>query len=109
MHKIAEKEFELDDFAHEHLMSAWESHLTNTIDFLNIARKKFIDTNDKIYWWQMIQTLPSSYKQTRTVQLNYQALRNIYRARKNHKLDEWHEFCYFIETLPFGKELIVDA
>lgn len=116
MHKIAAKEFTLDDFSHEHLMdnamadvfqikSPWDV-LYSTIDMLNLCRKKFLETKDKKYWWQLIQLLPSSYNQRRTWDLNYAALRNIYRARRNHKLDEWRALCDWIETLPYAKELI---
>ena len=79
------------------------------IHSLNVNREAFLKTKDKKYWWQMIQLLPSSYNQKRTVQLNYQVLLNMYRARKNHKLDEWREFCKWIETLPYFKEVLLDA
>lgn len=109
MHKIHAKEFELDDFSHEHLL--WELYgiLHSTINILNNCREKFIETKDKIYWWQMIQLLPSSYNQRRTVQLNYQVLKTMYHARKNHKLDEWREFCEWCESLPYFKELCIDV
>lgn len=113
MHKIHEKEFTLDDFSHEHLFYD-EVLQTNTdvlefiIDALNFAREDFIKTNDKRYWWQMIQLLPTSYNQKRTVQLNYAVLRNMYHSRKNHKLDEWRNFCEWVETLPYA-ELITDG
>jgi hypothetical protein len=114
MHKIAEKEFALDDFSHEHL-KAWQSEgggdihsgmvdaLKKTIEQLNHCRKEYLRTKEKNWWWQMIQLLPSSYNQRATVQLNYQVLRSIYHARKNHKLDEWREFCKSIETLPYSE------
>lgn len=70
---------------------------------LNDARKKFLATNDKTYWWQMIQLLPTSYNQKRTIMLNYEVLANIYRSRRNHKLDEWHTFCDWIESLPYSE------
>lgn len=112
MHKIADKEFTVDDFSHEHLIET-VSNTTNTvmvlknlIECLNYYRSQFIFTKDKKYWWQMIQLLPSSYNQKRTVMLNYENLANIYRARKNHKLDEWHYFCDWIETLPYADGLI---
>lgn len=114
MHKIHAKEFTLDDFSHEHLFND-DVLQTNTtvlefvIDALNFAREDFIKTNDKRYWWQMIQLLPTSYNQKRTVQLNYAVLRNMYHSRRNHKLDEWHTFCEWVETLPYAKELICDA
>ena len=115
MHKIHAKEFTLDDFSHEHLIGSVvgvdlyppKQELSNTIYTLNKCRKMFIETKDKVWWWQMIQLLPSSYNQMRTVMLNYEVLTNMYHARKNHKLDEWHELCRWIESLPYAKELIV--
>ena len=106
MHKIHSKEFTLDDFSNEHLDGYSLDALEDVIFRLNDNRKHFIETEDKDYWWQMIQLLPSSYNQRFTWQANYQVLRNIYFARKNHKLDEWKEFCKIIEKLPYGKELI---
>lgn len=106
MHKIHAKEFTLDDFSHEHLCRCWVEHLDQTCDLLNLARTQFLETKDKRYWWQMIQLLPSSYNQRRTLDLNYQVLKNMYHARKNHKLDEWHVFCKWVETLPYS-ELII--
>lgn len=114
MHKIAEKEFTLDDFSHEHLFhnvndtEIWlnidfPDVLNHTIFFLNKARELYIKTKDKKYWWQMIQLLPSSYNQRRTVMLNYEVLANIYKSRRNHKLDEWHTFCDLIESLPYSE------
>lgn len=119
MHKIADKEFVLDDFSHEHLINLYgvgENYyfgdysnasplwlLKATIDLLNHCRKLFLKTNDKKWWWQMIQLLPSSYNQKRTVMLNYEVLANIYKSRKNHKLDEWRSLCDWIETLPYGE------
>lgn len=111
MHKIADKEFTIDDFSYEHLISDEDTHtnyfcvLDFVVDSLNRARVKYLETKDKDYWWQMIQLLPSSYNQRRTVQLNYEVLLNIYHARKNHKLDCWRTFCEFIETLPYFKEI----
>ncbi len=108
MHKIADKEFTLDDFSHEHLFKDDEMQ-TNTdvlqfvIDALNFARADYLETKDKTYWWQMIQLLPTSYNQRRTVMLNYEVLANIYKSRKNHKLDEWHTFCDWIKTLPYSQ------
>lgn len=111
MHKIAEKEFTLENFSCEHLLSYWGEekvnptiiypctpmqHLNQTIACLNVCRKKYLETKDKKYWWQMIQLLPSSYNQRRTVMLNYEVLANIYKSRRNHKLDEWHTFCDWI-------------
>lgn len=122
MHKIQAKEFTLDDFSHEHIsLRQSVDVLKETIEALNVFRnvylnggiltyetgKQFIfQPKDKEIWWQMIQLLPSSYNQKRTVQLNYQVLRNIYFARRSHRLDEWHDFCRVIEELPYGKELI---
>ena len=105
MHKIAAKEFTLDDFSHEHLYSPLHD-LKPTVDLLNVYRERFLDTKDKEDWWQLIQLLPSSYNQRRTWDLNYAVLRNIYHARRNHKLDEWHTLCDWIETLPYAEELI---
>lgn len=105
MHKIHAKEFTLDDFSHEHLYSPLHD-LKPTVDLLNVYRERFLDTKDKEDWWQLIQLLPSSYNQRRTWDLNYAVLRNIYHARRNHKLDEWHTLCDWIETLPYAKELI---
>ena len=135
MHKIHAKEFTLEDFSCEHLLEQkdvnlpddsccnwnWEgcgiitpiNILEETIDMLNKAREMFLETNDKKYWWQMIQLLPTSYNQKRTVMLNYEVLANIYKSRRNHKLDEWHTFCDWIEELPYselitGKEYEVE-
>lgn len=108
MHKIQDKEFTIEDFSHEHLIDeldfdcAFKTYLINTIDALNAARNKFLSTKDKKYWWQMIQLLPSSYNQRRTIMLNYEVLANIYKHRRNHKLDEWIEFCKMIESLPYS-------
>ncbi len=121
MHKIAAKEFTLEDFSCEHLMGdeafafplggGWRGLdalevLKCTIEALNNARKRYLTTKDKKYWWQMIQLLPNSYNQRRTVMLNYEVLANIYKSRRDHKLDEWHAFCDWIQTLPYS-ELIV--
>lgn len=116
MHKIQAKEFTLEDFSCEHLMSKAQvyngyvptSVLECTIGALNEFRKLYLETNNKAYWWQMIQLLPSSYNQKRTVMLNYEVLANIYESRKNHKLDEWHTFCDWVEKLPYS-ELITGA
>lgn len=118
MHKIAAKEFTLDDFSHEHLITRekplaesvdapeppnaiWLIH--RTIQTLNQYRNLYLQTMDKKYWWQLIQLLPSSYNQRRTIMLNYEVLANIYKSRRNHKLDEWHTFCDWIETLPYSE------
>ena len=135
MHKIHAKEFTLEDFSCEHLLEQkdvnvpddsccnwnWEGCgiiapidiLEETISMLNRAREMFLETKDKKYWWQMIQLLPTSYNQKRTVMLNYEVLANIYKSRRNHKLDEWHTLCDWIEELPYselitGKEYDVE-
>ena len=103
MHKIHAKEFTMDDFSCEHLDRWCMNIMEKVINTLNFHREKFIETKDKNHWWQMIQTLPTSYNQKRTVMLNYEVLVNIYNSRKNHKLDEWHTFCDWIETLPYSE------
>ena len=106
MHTIHKKEFTLDDFSHEHLCGDSIKILDKTIEALNFWRDAYMnhpDADKKEVWWQMIQLLPSSYNQKRTVQLNYQVLKNIYPARKAHKLDEWHDFCDWIESLPHSE------
>ena len=130
MHKIAEKEFTLDDFSCEHLISDWIGDNNNaiwykdppkngsiecpmifspldalriTIGVLNTNRETYLKTKDKKFWWQMIQLLPSSYNQTRNVMMNYEVLANIYRQQKNYKLDEWRAVCKWIKTLPYQK------
>jgi hypothetical protein len=122
MHKIAEKEFTLEDFSIDHIPNRIDSGvwineddfdgplyprdvLFDTVCMLNKCREKYIETKDKKYWWQMIQLLPSSYNQTRNIMMNYEVLANIYNSRKNHKLDEWVEFCNWIKALPY-QELI---
>lgn len=103
MHKIHDKEFTLDDFSHEHLYLDSKEMLEKIIKGLNAYRDDYLREKDKDYWWQMIQLLPSSYNQKRTVMLNYEVLANMYRSRKNHKLDEWHTFCEWIESLPYSE------
>ena len=103
MHKIADKEFTLEDFSCEHLVGIAKDDLHGTTAVLNHFRKLYLQSKDKKYWWQMIQLLPSSYNQKRTVMLNYEVLVNIYKSRRNHKLDEWVEFCEWIETLPYSE------
>lgn len=123
MHKIADKEFTLEDFSHEHLLSmanndAGDALFLNDannirvdgddllgliINVLNYYRGRYIQTKDKRYWWQLIQLLPSSYNQKRTVMLNYEVLANIYKSRRHHKLDKWHTLCDRIESLPYSK------
>ena len=105
MHKIHAKEFELSDFSWEHLSERGLRVLEAVIDELNFNREKYLETKDKSYWHNMIQLLPTSYEQKRTVQLNYQVLKNIYFARRNHKLTEWHTLCDWIEKLPYFKEI----
>ena len=103
MHKIQAKEFELDDFSHEHLEEYPKWLLSEVISELNENREDFNRTKDKDYWWQMIQLLPTSYNQKRTVHLNYEVLGTIYHQRRHHKLDEWHVFCDMIKTLPYSE------
>lgn len=126
MHKIHAKEFTLEDFSCEHLIGTPEylsfrdednesvylnpvRALKEQIQCLNMYRLRFVKTKDKKWWWQMIETLPSSYNQRRTVMLNYAVLRNIYHARKNHKLDEWHDFCAWIEGLPYSELITMEV
>lgn len=124
MHKIADKEFEIDDFSHEHLLASSEMNLYGTIRCLNYCRDMYLNggcmyENDgtrhafgpknKDIWWQMIQLLPSSYNQKRTIMLNYEVLANIYKYRKDHKLDEWKDFCKWIESLPMAEGVIYEA
>lgn len=119
MHTIADKEFTLDDFSCEHLVNMFEESvpysadelyccngigvLEQLIDVLNGFRTNYLQTKNKKYWWQMIQLLPTSYNQKRTIKLNYEVLTNMYHARRYHKLDEWREFCKWIETLPYSE------
>ena len=107
MHKIAAKEFTFDDFSYEHLNGHSEMVLEDVIKTLNAEREYYLKSNDKSAWWQMIQLLPSSYNQKRTLMLNYEVLANIYKSRRGHKLDEWKTFCEWIDTLPYS-ELITD-
>ena len=112
MHKIHAKEFTLEDFSCEKLYDPL-GDLRPIIDCLNVYRERYLETNDKNDWWQMIQLLPTSYNQKRTVMLNYEVLANIYKSRKNHRLDEWHTLCDWIEELPYselitGKEYEVE-
>ena len=130
MHKIQDKEFTLEDFSTDKIIDTGEPEYENMYDdlvltlyydcekqyydphdifseilipALNLYRKRYLETKDKKYWWQMIQLLPSSYNQTRNVMLNYEVLANIYKSRKGHKLDEWRDFCAWIETLPYSE------
>jgi hypothetical protein len=102
MHKIHSKEFTLEDFSHEHLNEGNIMFMHHLIDILNEERRHFIENKDKDDWWQMIQLLPTSYNQKRTVELNYEVLHNIYHSRLCHKLDEWHGVCRWIENLPYS-------
>ena len=102
MHKITDKEFTLDDFSHEHLGFQSVRVLKDTIKVMNDFREEFIKDHEKENWWQLIQLLPSSYNQKRTVMLNYEVLANIYKSRRHHKLDEWHTLCDRIESLPYS-------
>lgn len=133
MHHIHVKEFTLEDFSCDHLIGmkiyektscrrddfpefeekngdwyAWTpiDILKHTIGGLNFYRQRYLETKDKEYWWQIIQLLPSSYNQRRTIMMNYEVLANIYKSRKNHKLDEWVEFCKWIESLPYSEIII---
>lgn len=117
MHKIHAKEFTLDDFSHEHLTlydvdgeicRDWLRDLEDLIDDLNLARELFLKTKDKKYWWQMIQLLPTSYNQRRTVHMNYAVALNMYHPRKNHKLDEWHVLCDEIKALPYFEKICLE-
>lgn len=103
MHKIHAKEFTLDDFSHEHLVMETYKCLEYTIKMLNGYREIYLQTKDKKYWWQLIQLLPSSYNQKRTVMLNYETLANMFAARCNHKLDEWKQLCAWMRTLPYSE------
>lgn len=103
MHKIHAKEFTLSDFSHDHLTTGAVETLALTIGWLNYYRSRFLDSGNKDYWWNMIQLLPSSYNQKRTVQLNYAVLKNMYHARKTHKLDEWRKLCKWVEELPHSE------
>lgn len=107
MHKIHAKEFTFDDFSHEHLVMETYKCLEYTIKMLNGYREIYLQTKDKKYWWQLIQLLPSSYNQKRTVMLNYEVLANMFAARCNHRLDEWKQFCEWMRTLPYS-ELITE-
>ena len=107
MNKIASKPFTLDDFSHERMNTQAQEALAHTVSVLEDLRKDYLETKDKETWYSMIQLLPSSYHQMRTCTLNYETLMNIYYARRNHKLDEWHTVCDWIASLPYAKELIL--
>ena len=108
MHKIHAKEFELSDFSHEHMSAGSDDVLEIIIHCLNGNRRKFLETKDKSYWWQMIQLLPSSYNQCRTIDFNYETAMNIIRQRTGHKLDEWNRFVDVLKNLPYMKDMIED-
>ena len=108
MHKIQEKEFTLEDFSCEHLGHPSMANLKNIIKCMNDYREEFLKDSEKHNWWQMIQLLPSSYNQTRNVMMNYEVLANIYKSRKDHKLDEWREFCKWIENLPYSDLIVME-
>ena len=107
MHKIHSKPFDIEDFSHDHLTEESLRAMNNMIEYLESIRLKYVETKDKKYWYDLIQLLPSSYNQMRTCTFNYETLVNIYFSRRNHKLDEWHTFCEWIETLPYAKEIII--
>lgn len=106
MHKIHSKEFSVDDFSHDHMTTETEKQLQLVVDYLEALRIKYIETKDKKYWYDMIQFLPSSYNQMRTVTMNYENITNMYFARRNHKLDEWHTYCDWIKSLPYAEDFI---
>lgn len=106
IHTIMNKKFELDDFSHDNLVEKSIEHLSKLIDYFNDIREKYLETNDKLYWHQIIQLLPSSYNQKRTIDLNYEVLKKIYRQRKSHKLNEWRDFCKYIKFFDYAEELI---
>ena len=109
MHKIHAKQFTMDDFSHEHLSEGCVDVLNELIHELNFQRDAFICSKEKWNWWNIIQLLPSSYNQKRTVMLNYEVLRHMYKARKNHKLDEWRNLCAWIETLPHAELITMEG
>lgn len=109
MHKIHSKEFVLDDFSHEHLDNEnWKHEMELIVRWLNEARESYLETESKDHWWHMIQLLPSSYNQRRTIMMNYEVLSNIYHQRKNHKLDEWRKLCEWIKTLPYSELITLE-
>lgn len=117
MHTIHKKKFELSDFSYEHLENFYGDSkalflkfFCNTVEKLNVARQLYLSTGDKVYWWQMIQLLPSCYNQKRTITMNYENVANIINQRKNHKLDEWREFCeILLQELPYLKDIIEES
>ncbi len=107
MHKIHSKAFSMEDFSTDHMTEETKAQMEKVIGWLEHLREKYLETKDKAYWYDMIQFLPSGYNQMRTVTLNYEVLTNIYFARKNHKLEEWHTFCHWIEGLPYAREMLL--
>ncbi len=107
MHKIHSKPFSIDDFSHDHMTEGTLAYMETVVEKLEEIRQRYLETKSKEDWYDMIQLLPSSYNQMRTCTFNYETLVNIYFARRNHKLQEWHTFCDWIATLPYGKELII--
>ena len=105
MHKIAAKKFTFDDFSNEHLTDGATDALSDLIDELNLQRDLWLDTKEKCYWWGMIQLLPSSYNQRRTITMNYENVFSIIKQRTGHKLDEWNELVEILKTLPYVKEI----
>lgn len=108
MHKIHSKVFEREDFSCDHMDESTLKVLDVIIEQLEALRGNFNETKDKVYWYSMIQLLPSSYNQMRTCTMTYENLRNMYHARKNHKLEEWRTFCKWVETLPYAREFLID-
>ena len=108
MHKIHSKVFEETDFSTDHMTEETKNRFLDFVDYIEEVRKKYVESKDKAYWYDLIQLLPSSYNQLRTCTLNYETLSNIYYARKAHKLDEWHTFCDWIKTLPYAEDIILN-
>lgn len=108
MHKIHSKAFEKEDFSTDHMTEETKKHFLDFVTYIEEVRKKFVETKDKTYWYDLIQMLPSSYNQLRTCTLNYETLSNIYYARKAHKLEEWHTLCDWIKTLPYAEDIIIN-
>lgn len=108
MHKIHSKAFEESDFSTDHMTDESKKHFLDFVVYIEEVRKKFVETKDKTYWYDLIQMLPSSYNQLRTCSLNYETLSNIYYARKAHKLEEWHILCDWIKTLPYAGDIIIN-
>ena len=107
MHKIHSKPIVMEDFSFDRLTPESEKFAKDMIDYIESVRLKYMEDKDKAYWWDLIQLLPSSYNQMRTCTMNYENLTNMYYARRNHKLDEWHVFCDWIKSLPYAEEFII--